>query len=108
MTGIRAEAGTAAIDETPGHDLEGDAGLGERERFLAAAAEDERVAALEPHDVEPRGAVGHEQARHRLLLQPRPRDHEGVVGRLVDELLCDERVGDERRRTSGRARARAR
>ena len=76
-------------------DLERDAGLGERERLLAAAAEHERVAALEPDDVEAGGAVGDEQARHRLLLHPGPRDHERVVGRLVDELLGDERVGDE-------------
>ena len=32
-----------------GHDLEGDAGLGEGERFFAAAAEDEGIAALEAH-----------------------------------------------------------
>ena len=32
------------------HDLERDPGRRERQRFFAAAAEDERVAALEPHD----------------------------------------------------------
>ena len=32
------------------HDLERHAGGAQRERLLAAAAEDERVAALEPHD----------------------------------------------------------
>ena len=34
----------------PGHHLERDAGGGERLGLLAAAAEHERVAALEPHD----------------------------------------------------------
>jgi hypothetical protein len=33
-----------------GHDLERDAGLGERERLLASAAEHEGIAALEAHD----------------------------------------------------------
>jgi hypothetical protein len=32
-----------------GHDLEGDAGLGEGQRFFSAAAEDEGVPALEAH-----------------------------------------------------------
>ena len=32
-----------------GHHLEGDAGLRQRQGLLAAAAEHERVAALEPH-----------------------------------------------------------
>ena len=41
------------IAETPGTTSNGTPGLGERERLLAAAAEDERVAALEPHDLEP-------------------------------------------------------
>ena len=45
-----AAAGTAASAETPGTTSNGDAGLDERERLLAAAAEDERVAALEAHD----------------------------------------------------------
>ena len=51
-----------------GHDLEGDAGHRQRQRFFAAAAEDERVAALEPHDAlaAPRGAD--HQPVNRLLL----------------------------------------
>ena len=32
------------------HDVVGDAGVLQRQRFFAAAAEDERVAALQPHD----------------------------------------------------------
>ena len=35
---------------TPGHDLERDPGRGQRLGLLAAAAEDERVAALEADD----------------------------------------------------------
>ena len=46
-----------------GHDLERDLRLGERERLLAAAPEDERVAALQADDAEPSRAVGDEQAR---------------------------------------------
>ena len=51
----------------PGYDGEPDAGLGERERLLAAPAEDEGIAALQPDD--------------RLPVPGRRRE------RLVDELL---------------------
>ena len=47
--GGRGDGGSDA-----GDDLEGDAGGCERERFLAAAAEDEGVAALEAHDAHAR------------------------------------------------------
>ena len=43
--GERGDAGGDA-----GHDLEGDAGGAQRQRLLAAAAEHERVAALQAHD----------------------------------------------------------
>ena len=58
VTGIDAAAGAAKADDTPGHDLERHAGGLERERFFAAAAEHERIAALEAHDAPaaPRGA----------------------------------------------------
>ena len=92
-----------------GDDLEGNAGLGERERLLAAATEDERVAALEPDDVE----AGRRRRRRAgcvtaSCFMPGARDHERVVGRLVDELLGDERVGDEHVARRARARARGR
>ena len=45
-----AAAGAATADDDAGHDLEGDAGGGERQGLLAAATEHERVAALEAHD----------------------------------------------------------
>ena len=44
------EAGTATADAHAGHDLEGHPGRGQRLGLLAAPAEHERIAALEPHD----------------------------------------------------------
>ena len=41
----------------PGHDLERDPGRAQRLGLLAAAAEHERIAALQPHDLAPGGAV---------------------------------------------------
>ena len=76
-------------------DGERDPRLGQRERLLAAAAEDERVAALEADDVEPGPPVVDEQRVDRLLRQRRARDHERVLGRLLDELRRDERVVHE-------------
>ena len=49
LTGTSAIAGTANALVTPGHDGDGDAGLGAGEHLLEAAAEHVRVAALEPH-----------------------------------------------------------
>ena len=105
MTGIPAEAGTADSADTPGTTSNGDAGLGQRERLLAAAAEDERVAALQPHDLEPLPAELDEQRRSaRAWRDVLARDHERVVGRLVDELRRDEHVVDERVARRGSAR----
>ena len=73
------------------HDLERDAGRGERQRLLAAAPEDERVARLEPHDPAPAARGANQQP--------------------VDRLLATSRCGRRacRRRTAARAaRARAR
>ena len=70
----------------PGNDVERYAGLGKRECLLAAPAEHERVAALEPHHVETGGAVGNEQPRHLLLRHPYAGDDERVVGCFVDEV----------------------
>ena len=71
------------------------AGIGQGERLLAAATEDEGVAALEPHDVEPGSAVRDEQVVDRLLPERRPRDDQRVVRRLGDEVRRHERVVDE-------------
>ena len=90
-----------------GHDLERHAGLDERERLLAAAAEQERVAALEPDDVEAATGEPHEQAVDLLLRQRVAGDAERVGGRLVDELRRDQPVVDERVAAAQRARARA-
>jgi len=49
-----------------GNELEGDARIRKRERLLAAATEDERVAAFEPHDEVP-AAVIDECAVHLRL-----------------------------------------
>src|ERR1051326_6611401 len=60
------------------HDLEGDAGGGELLRLFAAAAEDERIAALEADDALPILRLGHEQ-RVDLVLRQRVR-----AGALAD------------------------
>lgn len=69
-----------------GDDLERDPGLGERERLLAAPAEDERVATLEADDV---------------LAALRGADHEGVDALLRDRVaagaLADEEAAGARR-----------
>ena len=46
-----------------GHDLERDAGGAQRQRFLAAAAEDERVAGLQPDDALAASRGANQQAR---------------------------------------------
>ena len=52
--GIRGRGDTGGHS---GHDLERDPRLAQRLRLLPATAEHERIAALEPHDDPPRGAV---------------------------------------------------
>ena len=78
-----------------GDDVERDAGCGQRQRLLAAAAVDEGIAALETHDVEPRAAELDEQRVDLVLRQARTADDERLVGRLGDELRRDEAVVDE-------------
>ena len=57
-----------------GHDLTLDAGLAQREHLLAAAAEHERIAALEPHDEVPRARFAdHELLDERLRRRARSR-----------------------------------
>ena len=60
MTGMPASAGAAIAELTPGHDLERNPGRRERQRFFPAAAEHERVAALEA-DHAPAAARGANQ-----------------------------------------------
>ena len=78
----------------PGDDLERDPGAGERERLLAAAAEDERVAPFEPHDAA-RAAVRDEQRVHLVLGERVAGDSQRLGGRLGEELLAGEPVVDE-------------
>ena len=97
VSGMPADAGTAVIGETPGTTSNVDAGLGERQRLLAAAPEDERVAALQAHDVEPCAAERRRAARSsRSCVEAVARDPQRVCRRLVDELGGDEAVVDER------------
>ena len=80
-----------------GHDLERDPGAREGLGLFAAAAEDERIAALEPHDPTPAPRV-QDQERVDLLLRQRvmPRGLAGEdaasAGRLVEEPRIDEPV----------------
>ena len=53
VTGMPASAGPAMPAVMPGTTSKGMPACRQRRSFLAAAAEDERVAALEPDDVEP-------------------------------------------------------
>jgi hypothetical protein len=77
-------AGNAAVGEgdarrgrrrEPGgharHHAPGDAGLGQRRRFLAAAAEHEGVAALQPHHPQPGAGAGDQPNVDRGLRQRR-------------------------------------
>ncbi len=51
----------------PGNDLAGNAGRGERERLFPAAAEDERIAALETHDSPATARLADHQPVDRVL-----------------------------------------
>ena len=76
-----------------GHDLEGDAGLHQHFSLLAAAAEHERVAPLQPGDRLVLPGLGHDQGVDLILGQ-------GVVAALladVDELGPWRSVPEERR-----------
>ena len=98
----------------PGNDLELDPGGGKRLGLLAAAAEHERVAALQPDDAAPgAGALDHQ--RLDLLLRDASRaraladvDELGVVARAGERAGRDQAVVEDRRRRPRSARARAR
>src|SRR5947209_8001585 len=65
--------------------VERHAGLRERERLLPAAAEEERVAALEPHDVVAAAAERNEQLVDLFLLEAIALDAQRVGRRFGDE-----------------------
>ena len=89
----------------PGHDLVGDAGLAQRLRLLAAAAEDERVAALEAHDERARAAVLDQRLRRLVLGQ---RDVARLLARIDQEALRPARGRAARPPPGGRRRSRRR
>ena len=97
-----------------GHDLERDARRAQRERLLAAAAEHERVAALQAHDAPARpGALEHQ--RLGLLLGHRAsaalladEQQLGVRARAVERRRRDQAVVEDHVRARRSARARAR
>src|SRR5205085_2735657 len=76
-------------------DLERDAGIGERERLLAAAPEQKRVTALEAYDAGPLAAERDEHRVHLVLCEAVALDSQCVRRCLVDELGRDEPVIDE-------------
>ena len=84
------------MELTPGTISNGDPGFGERKRLLAAAPEDERVATLQPHDVEPGSAELDEHLVDPFLVDALARDHDRIVRRLGDELGRDQRIVDDR------------
>jgi len=78
-----------------GDDLEVDARLRERECLLAAAAEDERVASLQPDDLVAPAGERDEKRVDLVLLVRVARNEDGVGSSLADELVGDEPVVDE-------------
>ena len=94
-----------------GHDVVRDAGALQRQRFLAAAAEHERVAALEPHDAfaAPRGA-NHQRfdraLRHRMppgaLADVEALRATGVAQHaIIDERVVQDEIGAAQPRDRG-------
>ena len=78
------------------HDLERNPRLGQRERLLTPTPEHERIASLQPNDVEALPGELDEQSVDLLLADPVARDGECVRGRLGHELRGHEPVVDER------------
>ena len=106
VRGMPAIAGTEMALVMPGHDLDVDAGVPAERELLAAAAEDVRVAALEPHDALALAGEVHEQRVDRVLR------HGVVAGELADvddlggqlDALGGEPVEHRRARRAGRRR----
>ena len=80
-----------------GHDLELDARLAQHERLLAAAAEHQRIAALEPHHPPPGAPVLDEQPVDLLLRHLRPAALLADVDQLRVRPRVLERLGGMRR-----------
>ncbi len=84
-----------------GHDLELDARLAQHERLLAAAAEDQRIAALQPHHPPPGAPVLDQQPVDLLLRHLRPAalladvDQFRVRPRVLERLLRDQAVVED-------------
>ena len=97
-----AQGGTGYGCAHAGNDLDGHAGCGERQCFLAAAAEDERVAALEPHDPLAAERAPDHHALDRLLrdrvpagalAHVRPTGLRRVLqGRAIDERVVQDEI----------------
>ena len=81
-----------------GHDLDGDARLAQRIELLAATAEDERIAALEPdHGLAGAGAVDQQRVdvllRHAMrALGLADRDQLGLAPGMIEHALADQPV----------------
>ena len=125
VTGIPAYAGPAIAEVMPGTISNGTLRLRERLRFFAAATEDERIAALQPHDALSFPGFLHEQrvdfllrqrvrarflpGENRLRTFRRPPQHFGIAEvivndhlRLLDALLRAQRDEPEIARTRRR------
>ena len=92
-----AAAGAAMTDETPGTTSKSRPAADERERLLAAAAEHERIAALQAHDVAAAAAELDEQLvdqllRHRCAGTLADVDQLGVGSGEREHAGADERV----------------
>ena len=74
-----ASAAAAIAELTPGTTSNGDPRRRQRQRFLAAAAEHERVSSLETHDAAAASRRPHHQPVDELLA------HRGPAGTLADE-----------------------
>ena len=108
VTGIQPAAGNGGDRRDARDDLAVDAGIAQHLDLLATAAEHERVAALEPHDVELAPELDEQPVDLGPASSPSRQIRKRVGGRLVDELLRDEPVVDDRVAGAQRARARGR
>ncbi len=97
VSGMPAYAGAATAERDARHDLERNAGRVQRLRLLAAAPEDERVAALQADDALSGSRLLDRQSLDLALL------HRVRAAALPDENALarrrregDDRVGDER------------
>ena len=114
VTGMPACAGAATPAVTPGTTSKSTPGRAQRLGLLATAAEDERVAALQPHDLAPGGRVLDEQ-RGRDVLGHLPAaadladvDQLGLGARVRERLRRDQAVVEHHVGAARSARARGR